>query len=228
MSNLNSVCVSHVRVFGITSNRLTCDYFDNRQAVGEEDEVGGANDGRETSYRVNEGQSRRGEVRDQAEDDEEDQEDEGRLNDGEKRRTMATNANEHGGETVAPEDKSPSVWLKGESGKQSSLYVKADHVEMVDDNNHVKEDHDTQTAPRDPVGTSDSVKRHPNEPTEPPDKEEGARRGNGEMKVDRRVEMEESSRVDQPGGRGGNEDETRRDEGQTGGKDKDKDGQRDG
>ncbi|KAF8835868.1 hypothetical protein BDN67DRAFT_1015148 [Paxillus ammoniavirescens] len=114
-----------------------------------------------------------------------------------------------------------------ESGKRSSLYAKADHVETVDDN-------DTQTAPRDPVGTSDGVERRPNEPTEPPDEEEGARRGNGKMKVDRRVETveevktEESSQVNQPGDRGGNEDEMRRDEGQTGRKDEDEDGQRDG
>ncbi|KAF8833861.1 hypothetical protein BDN67DRAFT_1017119 [Paxillus ammoniavirescens] len=120
-----------------------------------------------------------------------------------------------GGETVASEDKPPSIWLEGESGKQLSLYIEADHVETVDDDDHVKEDQDTQTVPRDPVGTSDGVEHHPNEPTEPPDEEEGARRGNGKMKVDRRVktveevETEESSRVDQPGGRGGNEDEMR-------------------
>ncbi|KIJ12621.1 hypothetical protein PAXINDRAFT_14546 [Paxillus involutus ATCC 200175] len=72
------------------------------QAVGEEDEeVGVSDDDMETSYRVDERRSRRGEARDKAEDDEEGQEDEGRPNEGEERRTAAMNAND--------EDNTPST-----------------------------------------------------------------------------------------------------------------------
>ncbi|KIJ09415.1 hypothetical protein PAXINDRAFT_17493, partial [Paxillus involutus ATCC 200175] len=39
-----------------------------------------------------------------------------------------------GGETRAPGNKPPSVWLEGESSKRSSPYVETDDVEMEDDN----------------------------------------------------------------------------------------------
>ncbi|KAF8838847.1 hypothetical protein BDN67DRAFT_1012785 [Paxillus ammoniavirescens] len=52
--------------------------------------------------------------------------------------------------------------------------------------------------PRNPVGTMDGDKRHPSEPTEPPDEEEAARGGNGE--VDGRGCR--NKRVEVPGGEG--------------------------
>ncbi|KIJ09087.1 hypothetical protein PAXINDRAFT_17816, partial [Paxillus involutus ATCC 200175] len=60
-----------------------------REAAGARDEVGERYDDQETSNRVDEERSRRGE----AKDDEEDREDEGRPNEGEERRTAATIAN---------------------------------------------------------------------------------------------------------------------------------------
>ncbi|KIJ13943.1 hypothetical protein PAXINDRAFT_13267 [Paxillus involutus ATCC 200175] len=65
------------------------------------------------------------------------------------------------------------------------------------------DDHNDQPTPRGPVGTPDGNSRCPNRPTEPPDEEKGARRGNSEMKVNKtvemveEVEMEESSRDDE-------------------------------
>ncbi|KIJ15060.1 hypothetical protein PAXINDRAFT_11980 [Paxillus involutus ATCC 200175] len=101
--------------------------------------------------------------------------------------------NDPGSEMDAPGSQPPSVWLKGEKDKALSLYVEADHVEADDDNAKtvnatVKEDQDDQIPPRDPVGTQDGDMRCPNEPTEPPDEEEGARGGNGEL---RRIKMVE-------------------------------------
>ncbi|KIJ05132.1 hypothetical protein PAXINDRAFT_21586 [Paxillus involutus ATCC 200175] len=63
-----------------------------REAAGARDEVGERYDDQETSNRVDEERSRRGE----AKDDEEDREDEGRPNEGEERRTAATIANVNG------------------------------------------------------------------------------------------------------------------------------------
>ncbi|KAF8839610.1 hypothetical protein BDN67DRAFT_1012200 [Paxillus ammoniavirescens] len=120
-----------------------------------------------------------------------------------------------GGQTDTPDSVPPSVQLEGEKIRPSSLYVEADHIKT--DDHEVEVDHETQKPPRGPVGTQHGDMRCPNEPTEPPDEEEGARRGNGDMKVDRR-----------PGGRGVEETKSREVEDELGGTDEDDDCQRDG
>ncbi|KAF8835657.1 hypothetical protein BDN67DRAFT_1015370 [Paxillus ammoniavirescens] len=118
-------------------------------------------------------------------------------------RTCADAVHDPGGQMVKPEDKPPSVRLKGEKNKATSLNVKVDNVEMDDD--HAKVDNNESKPPQDPVGTTDSDKRRPNEPTEPPDKKEGERGVDGESTVEstvERVELKTLSQVDQPGGRG--------------------------
>ncbi|KAF8834520.1 hypothetical protein BDN67DRAFT_1016429 [Paxillus ammoniavirescens] len=241
-----------------------------RQAVGEEDEVGGGNDSRETSYRVDE-QQVEGSM-----DDEERQETRG--NEGERSRTReykqaASTVEEHcqhtmkddndspappiptppppspddperrhdvdavksnktatrqradalhdpGGQTVAPEDKPPSVRLEGESGKALSLYVEANHVEVDNvDIGTVNHDHDTQQSPRRPVGTPDGDEHHPNGPTEPPDEKEG--------EADK-VETKELRRGDEPRGRGGSREESKEVEAEAGDQNGEDDCQRDG
>ncbi|KAF8834086.1 hypothetical protein BDN67DRAFT_1016877 [Paxillus ammoniavirescens] len=136
------------------------------------------------------------------------------------------------GETVSPGSKPPSVQLEGEKNKATSLYVEAVHVEM--NGNNAKVDNDELKLPRDPVGTQDGDERCPNEPTEPPD-EEGARGGKGELMVESRVELvqsNESSRVDEPKGKGdkGADEraESRGVEGQRGGQNDEDGGHRDG
>ncbi|KAF8833137.1 hypothetical protein BDN67DRAFT_1017906 [Paxillus ammoniavirescens] len=118
-------------------------------------------------------------------------------------RRRADALHDPGGQTVAPGSVPPSVRLKGEKNKVTSLHVETNDVETEDDD-HVEEDPDDQNPPRNPVGTTDGDKRHPNGPTEPPDKKEGERGVNGELKVEttvetvENVESRESSRVDEP------------------------------
>jgi hypothetical protein len=76
-----------------------------RQAVGEEDEVGETATTRRRRTRVDERRSRRGEARDKAREDEEGQ-DRGR-NEGEERRTAATNANDEDDAPSTPPAPSP-------------------------------------------------------------------------------------------------------------------------
>ncbi|KIJ12167.1 hypothetical protein PAXINDRAFT_14941 [Paxillus involutus ATCC 200175] len=78
-----------------------------------------------------------------------------------------------GGETDAPDSVPPSVWLKGERNRHTSLNIEVNNVEMVV--NDAEDDDHTQQPSRHPVGTMDGDERHPSEPTEPPDKEEGER-----------------------------------------------------
>ncbi|KAF8837633.1 hypothetical protein BDN67DRAFT_1013707 [Paxillus ammoniavirescens] len=94
---------------------------------------------------------------------------------------------DQGGQTDSPGSPPLSVRLEGERDHEASRYVEADHVETNSD--HVEEDHDNQTRPRNPVGTTDGDEHHPSEPTEPPDENEGERRGNGKGDVESRVEM---------------------------------------
>jgi hypothetical protein len=84
-------------------------------------------------------------------------------------RAHADAVHDPGGETDTPGSLPLSVRLEGERNKAMSLYVKANDVRTVD------YDHNTQQLPRRPVGTPDGDKCRPNEPTEPPNKEEGAR-----------------------------------------------------
>ncbi|KIJ08169.1 hypothetical protein PAXINDRAFT_18670, partial [Paxillus involutus ATCC 200175] len=115
---------------------------------------------------------------------------------------------------------------------RTSLNV--DVVDVETDDNHAEDDDHTQQPSRHPVGTPDGDLRRPNGPTEPPDEEKGARRGNGEMKVDRRVEtveeveMNASRRVDEPGDEEVEESRSRGVEGETGGQSEDDGCQRDG
>ncbi|KIJ05737.1 hypothetical protein PAXINDRAFT_21032, partial [Paxillus involutus ATCC 200175] len=118
-------------------------------------------------------------------------------------RRRADAVHDPGDETDAPDSVPPSVRLEGERNRRTSLNV--DVVDVETDDNHAEDDDHTQQPSRHPVGTPDGDLRRPNGPTEPPDEEKGARRGNGEMKVDRRVEtveeveMNASRRVDEPG-----------------------------
>ncbi|KIJ11311.1 hypothetical protein PAXINDRAFT_15779 [Paxillus involutus ATCC 200175] len=66
----------------------------------------------------------------------------------------------------------------------------------------VEDNHDTQQSPRRPVGMTDSDERHPNEPTEPPDKKEGERGANNELRdktTIKNVETDKSSQRDKAG-----------------------------
>ncbi|KIJ10098.1 hypothetical protein PAXINDRAFT_16890 [Paxillus involutus ATCC 200175] len=83
------------------------------------------------------------------------------------------------GQTDSPDSVPPSVQLKGEKNKASSLNVEVDDVKM--DDNH------TQPPSRHPVGTTDGDERRPSEPTEPPDEKEGEQGANGKL---RRVKVE--------------------------------------
>jgi hypothetical protein len=80
----------------------------------------------------------------------------------------------------------PSVRLEGERIEGSSRYVELTDIET--NNINAKEDGrppdqlKTKKPSRNPVGTTDGNERRPNEPTEPPDKEEGEQRGNGELR----------------------------------------------
>ncbi|KAF8833198.1 hypothetical protein BDN67DRAFT_986181, partial [Paxillus ammoniavirescens] len=109
----------------------------------------------------------------------------------------------------------PSIRLEGESND-------------ID----VEDDHNTQRTPRNPVGTTDGDAHRPSEPTEPPDEEEGEQGRVDESRVED-VESRESTQVGEPGDEGvertkTREDESRRVEGQTGGKDEDNGCQRNG
>ncbi|KAF8834576.1 hypothetical protein BDN67DRAFT_985221 [Paxillus ammoniavirescens] len=104
-------------------------------------------------------------------------------------RPRADAVHDPGGQTVAPGSVPPSVRLKGERKRATSLNVEPDNVET--NGNHIEEDHDDQKPSRNPVGMTDSDEHRPSKPTEPPDEEEGARGGNGEV-------TDESSRVDEP------------------------------
>ncbi|KIJ04825.1 hypothetical protein PAXINDRAFT_21888 [Paxillus involutus ATCC 200175] len=99
-----------------------------------------------------------------------------------------------GGQTDAPDSVPPSVRLEGERNRLTSLYVEVDNVKMDDD--HAEDDVHTQQPSRHPVGTTDSVERRPNEPTEPPDKEEGERRGDGELRRADDVKSKVKTRVE--------------------------------
>ncbi|KIJ12073.1 hypothetical protein PAXINDRAFT_15101 [Paxillus involutus ATCC 200175] len=154
-----------------------------------------------------------------------------------------------GGQMNSPGSKPPSVELKGERIRWSSLHVKADDIET--NNDRVENDHDTQQSPRRPVGTTDGNKRHPNRPTEPPDKEKGVDGGYSEQEVEltvkhietnevkgtstvkevkdiKDIKSRESRRGDEPRGRGGNGVETREVEGEERGQSKDDACRRDG
>ncbi|KIJ06647.1 hypothetical protein PAXINDRAFT_20160 [Paxillus involutus ATCC 200175] len=142
-------------------------------------------------------------------------------------RRRADAVHDPGGETRAPDSTPPSVRLEGESSKRSSRHVEPNDVET--------DDHNAQTTPRDPVGTQDGDTRPPNEPTEPPDKEEGADGGNGELRVKgverstvERDETNASSRTDKPGDEEVEESRSRGVEGETGGQSEDNGCQRDG
>ncbi|KAF8838886.1 hypothetical protein BDN67DRAFT_1012773 [Paxillus ammoniavirescens] len=87
----------------------------------------------------------------------------------------------------------PSIWLEGESSKQASLHIKTEDVER--DNNNVKDDHDDQQTPKDPVGMPDGDERCLNEPTEPPDEEEGERGRVDKSRVKLRVESIEMDKL---------------------------------
>ncbi|KAF8832993.1 hypothetical protein BDN67DRAFT_986322, partial [Paxillus ammoniavirescens] len=119
------------------------------------------------------------------------------------------------------QEASPRVYSsRGRRIGQTSLNIEVNEVEMDDD--HVEEDHNTQTAPRDPVGTPDGIERHPDEPPEPPDNKEGDK-SKVEMRVEtvKQVEMKELSPVDQPGGRGDERVKMREAEGKERGQSKD-------
>ncbi|KAF8836555.1 hypothetical protein BDN67DRAFT_1014615 [Paxillus ammoniavirescens] len=127
-----------------------------------------------------------------------------------------------GGETTTSDSTPPSVWLKGESSKQASRLVETND----------EEDEDNHRPSRSPVGMMDGDKCHPNKPTEPPDKEEGAQGENGKLRIKSRVEpvqLRESSQVDEPEDEGV-ERETRSKEVKVelGGKVEDDGGHRDG
>ncbi|KIJ16558.1 hypothetical protein PAXINDRAFT_11008 [Paxillus involutus ATCC 200175] len=86
-------------------------------------------------------------------------------------RLCANTLHDPGGETTTPDNNPPSVRLKGESGKLTSLNVEPTDVEPdVDD---IEDNHNDHRTPRGPVGTPDGDERRPNEPTEPPDEAEG-------------------------------------------------------
>ncbi|KAF8833166.1 hypothetical protein BDN67DRAFT_1017869 [Paxillus ammoniavirescens] len=150
---------------------------------------------------------------------------------------------------VAPEDKPPSVRLEGESGKASSLYVEADHVEVDNiDIGTVDHDHDTQQSPRRPVGMPNSDEHRPNGPTEPPDEKEGERevdsklgdKSKVEMRVEKvetrvetvkvvePVETKELRQGDKPRGRGGSQEESKEVKGEAGDQNGEDNGQPDG
>ncbi|KAF8835860.1 hypothetical protein BDN67DRAFT_984328 [Paxillus ammoniavirescens] len=130
-----------------------------------------------------------------------------------------------GGQTVAPGSVPPSVWLEGERNGLTSLNVEVDKVKV--NGNHVEVNHETQKLPRGPVGTQDSDMCCPNEPTELPDKDEGARGGNGKVRV-KSAEMKELRQGDQPGGRGVEETRSREVEGEAGDQNGVDNGQQDG
>ncbi|KIK76249.1 hypothetical protein PAXRUDRAFT_782617 [Paxillus rubicundulus Ve08.2h10] len=67
-----------------------------------------------------------------------------------------------GGSMDLPRSQPLSIRLKGEKSGVDLHGMEYD------------KDQGNLTTPRDPVGMQDSNKCHPNEPTEPPDKEEGA------------------------------------------------------
>ncbi|KAF8839059.1 hypothetical protein BDN67DRAFT_1012597 [Paxillus ammoniavirescens] len=130
-----------------------------------------------------------------------------------------------GGQTVAPGSVPPSVRLEGERNGLTSLNVGVDDVETNGD--HVKVDHKTQKPPRGPVGTQDGDMRCPNEPTEPPDDDKGARRGKVESRI-KPVETKESRRGDEPRGRGVEEMKSKEVEVETGDQNGVDDSHRDG
>ncbi|KAF8834232.1 hypothetical protein BDN67DRAFT_1016714 [Paxillus ammoniavirescens] len=138
-------------------------------------------------------------------------------------RHRADTVHNPGSKTVSPGSEPPSVRLEGERNKATSLNIELTKVKTVDDN--VEEDQDDQKPPRDSVGTPDGDDRRPNELTEPPDEDEGARGGNSEV-------TDESSRVDEPKGKGDEgadkRAESREVEGEVRDKVKGNDGHRDG
>ncbi|KIJ16142.1 hypothetical protein PAXINDRAFT_11186 [Paxillus involutus ATCC 200175] len=79
-------------------------------------------------------------------------------------RQRADAVHDPGGEMDAPDSVPPSVWLEGEKGKATSLNIETDNNEV-----------DETKPSRNPVGMTDSDKRRPSEPTEPPDEKEGER-----------------------------------------------------
>ncbi|KAF8841209.1 hypothetical protein BDN67DRAFT_1010771 [Paxillus ammoniavirescens] len=100
-----------------------------------------------------------------------------------------------------------SVQLKGERIEDLSRYIELTDIKTNDvdaEEDRRPPDQSKMKKPsRNPVGTTDGDERCPNEPTEPPDKEEGERRGNKDEGVER----------DEPGDKG-NEDESRGVEGE--------------
>ncbi|KIJ08005.1 hypothetical protein PAXINDRAFT_18829 [Paxillus involutus ATCC 200175] len=156
-------------------------------------------------------------------------------------RRRADDVHDPGGQTDAPDSVPPSVRLEGEKIRRTSLRVELTDVETSDVDETSAEEagrppgqSKARKPPRDPVGTPDGDSRRPNGPTEPPDEEKGARRGNGEMKVNRRVETveevetEESRRVDEPGDEEVEESRSKEVEGEIGDQSEEEGCQRDG
>ncbi|KAF8834914.1 hypothetical protein BDN67DRAFT_1016030 [Paxillus ammoniavirescens] len=110
-------------------------------------------------------------------------------------RTRADAMHDPGGQTKTPGSiLPPSIQLKGEKNMPMSLYTKAVHVET--DDNDIEDNHNYKT-PRGPVVMQDGDMHHPSEPTEPPDDDEGARRGKDKSKVETGAEMVESVKMKQ-------------------------------
>ncbi|KAF8840800.1 hypothetical protein BDN67DRAFT_980768 [Paxillus ammoniavirescens] len=95
-----------------------------------------------------------------------------------------------GGKTRAPGSLPPSIQLEGERNRSMSLYFKADHIKMNGD--HAEEDHNNQRLPKDPVGTPDGDKYHPNRPIQPPDDKKGAQGVDGVEAVEREIRPKEA------------------------------------
>ncbi|KIJ10618.1 hypothetical protein PAXINDRAFT_16388 [Paxillus involutus ATCC 200175] len=143
-----------------------------REAVGGDDKVEGSNHSRDMLNRVDEWRCQKEKARDEATGDEDHREN---------REEYALH--DPGGQTDAPDSVPPSIRLKGERNRLTSLYV-----ESVDD--HAEDDDHTQQPSRHPVGTMDGDERCPSEPTEAPDEKEGER-GVDRSRGDERDELKE-------------------------------------
>ncbi|KIJ04769.1 hypothetical protein PAXINDRAFT_21935 [Paxillus involutus ATCC 200175] len=106
---------------------------------------------------------------------------------------------------------------------QATPNIQTNNIDVETNGDHVEDDQEDLKLSRHPVGTMDGIKRCPNEPTEPPDEEEGERRGDGELrrakdvksKVETRVERSKESTRGQSEGNGGQRDGRMNDTGST-------------
>ncbi|KIJ07533.1 hypothetical protein PAXINDRAFT_19280 [Paxillus involutus ATCC 200175] len=111
-----------------------------------------------------------------------------------------------GGKTTTSDSKPPSVWLEGESGKQSSQHVEPNVIETGDD--RPKGYQDDRKPLNNPVGMMDGDECPPNTPTELPNEDE-EKSGQGDKargREDERDELREVEAGDQSKGNGCQQD----------------------